>query len=37
MQGFIAGLALPAEDKQRLLALTPAGYVGLAETLARRI
>ena len=37
MQGFIAGLALPAEDKQRLLALTPASYVGLAATLARRL
>ena len=37
MQGFIAGLALPAEDKQRLLALTPSSYVGLAATLARRL
>ncbi len=36
MQGFIQGLALPAEDKQRLLAMTPASYTGLAETLARR-
>ncbi len=36
MQGFIQALALPDEDKQRLLALTPAGYTGLAETLARR-
>ena len=36
MQGFITGLAIPAEDKARLLALTPAGYTGLAETLARR-
>ena len=36
MQGFIAALPLPAADKQRLLALTPAGYTGLAETLARR-
>ena len=36
MQGFIEGLALPDEDKQRLLALTPATYTGLAETLARR-
>ena len=35
MQGFIGGLALPDEDKQRLLALTPAGYTGLAEKLAR--
>ncbi len=36
MQGFIQGLALPDEDKQRLLAMTPASYTGLAETLARR-
>ena len=36
MQGFIRGLALPEEDKQRLLALTPARYTGLAEALARR-
>lgn len=37
MQGFIEGLALPAADKARLLAMTPASYTGLAETLARRI
>ncbi len=36
MQAFIAGLALPDGDKQRLLALTPASYTGLAEPLARR-
>ncbi len=36
MQGFIQGLAIPADDKTRLLALTPASYTGLAETLARR-
>ncbi len=36
MQGFIRGLALPEEDKQRLLAMTPSSYTGLAETLARR-
>jgi len=36
MQGFIRGLALPDEDKQRLLALTPASYTGLAEALAQR-
>ncbi len=34
---FIAGLDLPAEDKQRLLELTPATYTGLAEPLARHI
>jgi adenylosuccinate lyase len=36
MQGFIGGLALPDDDKARLLALTPASYTGLAESLARR-
>jgi adenylosuccinate lyase len=36
MQGFIKGLALPDEDKQRLLAMTPSTYTGLAESLARR-
>ena len=34
MQGFIAGLAIPDADKQRLLAMTPASYTGLAEKLA---
>ncbi len=34
---FITGLDLPAEDKQRLLELTPATYTGLAEPLARHI
>ncbi|HPA02604.1 MAG TPA: lyase family protein, partial [Chiayiivirga sp.] len=37
MRGFIAGLELPADAKSRLLALTPASYVGLAERLAREI
>jgi adenylosuccinate lyase len=37
MQGFIATLELPAPAKNRLLALTPAGYVGLAPELARRL
>jgi adenylosuccinate lyase len=36
MQDFIRALALPVADKERLLALTPATYTGLAETLARR-
>jgi adenylosuccinate lyase len=36
MQGFIRGLALPDDAKQRLLALTPGSYTGLAESLARR-
>jgi adenylosuccinate lyase len=37
MQGFIAGLVLPAEAKARLMAMTPADYTGLAAALARRI
>jgi adenylosuccinate lyase len=37
MQGFIDGLALPAAEKQRLLAMTPAGYTGLAAQLAAGI
>ncbi|MBC7938620.1 MAG: adenylosuccinate lyase, partial [Chitinophagaceae bacterium] len=36
MQGFIQALVLPEADKQRLLAMTPASYTGLAEALARR-
>ena len=36
MQGFIRGLALPEDDKQRLLAMTPASYTGLAQHLAER-
>jgi adenylosuccinate lyase len=36
MQGFIRGLALPEADKQRLLAMTPGSYTGLATDLARR-
>lgn len=37
MRDFIAGLDIPDNDKQRLLALTPAGYTGEAATLARDI
>ena len=37
MQGFIAGLAIPEEEKQRLLAMTPGSYTGKAAELARRI
>jgi adenylosuccinate lyase len=36
MRAFVQALALPAEDKQRLLNLTPALYVGLAPVLAQR-
>ena len=37
MQDFIAALALPEEEKQRLLAMTPGSYTGKAAELARRI
>ena len=37
IQAFIQGLDLPDADKQRLLALTPATYTGLAEQLVRHI
>ena len=37
MRQFIASLEIPEEDKQRLLALTPASYTGLAAELARNI
>ncbi len=37
MREFIGKLELPAEAKQRLLELTPGGYIGLAEGLAKNI
>ncbi|RRN57278.1 adenylosuccinate lyase [Pseudoxanthomonas sp. SGNA-20] len=37
MRAFIASLDLPEEARARLAALTPAGYTGLAERLAREI
>lgn len=37
LRAFIASLALPDADKQRLLALTPATYIGLATELARDV
>lgn len=36
IQAFVGGLELPAETKERLAALTPGTYVGLAETLVDR-
>ncbi|MGO9949496.1 MAG: adenylosuccinate lyase [Steroidobacteraceae bacterium] len=36
MREFIASVALPAEEKQRLMELTPGTYVGLAPRLALR-
>lgn len=37
MREFIGSLSLPAEDKARLMALTPETYLGLAPVLARRV
>lgn len=37
MREFIAQLALPDTEKQRLLTMTPASYVGKAEHLASRV
>ncbi|MEO8485431.1 MAG: adenylosuccinate lyase [Betaproteobacteria bacterium] len=37
LHAFVDGLALPAEAKARLKALTPANYVGRAEALAKRV
>ena len=37
LKGFIEGLAIPEDAKQRLLALTPASYIGKAAELARRV
>ena len=37
LAAFIRALPIPAEAKQRLLALTPSAYTGLAARLAKRI
>ncbi len=37
MREFIASLDLPADAKQRLLDMTPAAYIGLAERLAHDV
>jgi adenylosuccinate lyase len=37
LHAFVRGLAIPAAEKERLLALTPATYTGLAEQLAKRV
>jgi len=37
LHAFIEGLAIPDDAKARLKALTPATYVGLAQSLARRV
>jgi len=36
LAAFVRALPIPADAKKRLLALTPAGYIGLAPVLARR-
>ncbi|MEK7738385.1 MAG: adenylosuccinate lyase, partial [Pseudomonadota bacterium] len=37
LQAFIRGLAIPAEEKARLLEMTPWSYIGKAAELAKRI
>jgi adenylosuccinate lyase len=37
MQGFIAGLDIPQNEKDRLLAMTPGSYTGKASELAKRV
>ena len=37
LAAFVRALPIPAEDRQRLLALTPATYTGLAARLAKRV
>jgi adenylosuccinate lyase len=37
LHGLIRSLDIPAADKERLLAMTPASYVGNAAELARRV
>ncbi len=36
LQAFVRGLAIPDEARERLLAMTPRSYVGMAAALARR-
>ena len=37
LQQFIGSLDIPDEERQRLLELTPATYIGLADELARDV
>jgi adenylosuccinate lyase len=37
LHGLIESLEIPQAEKDRLLALTPGGYVGMAAALARRV
>jgi len=34
---FIQGLAIPEADKARLMAMTPASYIGKAVELAKKV
>jgi adenylosuccinate lyase len=37
LHAFVQSLDLPADERERLLALTPAGYVGIAASLAAAV
>ncbi|MDD5613213.1 MAG: adenylosuccinate lyase, partial [Gallionella sp.] len=37
LAAFIETLAIPADEKQRLLQLSPATYIGKAAELAKRV
>ena len=37
LHAFIRDLAIPAPERERLLAMTPASYIGRAEALARQL
>ena len=37
MRHFVKGLDLPSDDRERLMALTPAGYTGIAGELVERM
>jgi adenylosuccinate lyase len=37
LREFILGLAIPSEARERLMAMTPASYIGLAAQLARDV
>ena len=37
LHGLIRSLAIPEAEKQRLLAMSPASYIGQAAELARRV
>jgi len=37
LQTFIQGLAIPEAEKVRLMAMTPANYIGIAGELARQV